>query len=277
LSESGASEVLEKNQKRINRYYFIVIFIVANAIAFILLPIYVNPYTEEIKSTSGSSYSFPILYVILIVSFAAFFIFMARSKRVSLLKILIYIFTGYALLVIMNLDLSFLNPFVDLIISIIATVLIIYFTYKGSSISLTALGLILGSGVALLLASTFDFYITVIIGAIFSIYDALSVVLIGSMVEMAQTAMDHKMPLLFTYGESDEKIAMGFGDVIIPTFVLFSILINFGLQAYLYSFIFALISFLPINILASKRPQPGLPFLINAIFLGIILFLLFPK
>jgi hypothetical protein len=59
LSESGASEVLEKHQKRINRYYFIVIFIVANAIAFILLPIYVNPYTEEIKSVTEAPTVFP--------------------------------------------------------------------------------------------------------------------------------------------------------------------------------------------------------------------------
>ncbi len=277
MSESGTPEIHQKSEKRITRYYFLILFLIANGISYLLLPIYINPYTEEIKSTSGSSYSFPIIYVILIVAFAAFFIFMARSKKVSLLKTLIYIFTGYTLLVILNFDLSFLSPLVDLLISIVTTVVILYYTYKGNSASLTILGLILGSGVALLLASIFSFYVTLIIGTIFSIYDALSVVLIGSMVEMAQTAMDHGMPLLFTYGKSDDKIAMGFGDVIIPTFVLFSILTNFGLNAYLISLILALISFIPINILATKRPQPGLPFLINSIFLGLILFILLFK
>lgn len=273
MPKPNASETKEF-KKEINRYYFIIIFLVTNALAYFLVPLYINPYTENVKSSSGNNIGFPIFYIALIVVFSIFFIFMARLKRISILKTIIYIFIAYSLFIILLFDLSILSTIPEVIFSGMITAILLYYTIKGKSLSLTVLGIILGSGIALILSSIFYFEITIIIGAIFSIYDALSVVLVGNMVEMAETALDNKIPLLFSYGEEESKVAMGFGDVIIPTFVLFSIYTTFGLIPYLIGLTFACLSFIPINFLANKSPQPGLPFIINFIFLGLILYLL---
>lgn len=274
MSESRTSES-KGVQWEINRYVFVLIFLVTNALAFLLVPFYINTYTENIKASSGNNIGFPIYYVLLMIAFSIFFILMARKRKISILKGVLYFAIAYSLFIILLFDFSPFPAIIEITASLAITILLIYFTYRGNNISLTALGIIVGSGVALLLASIFYIQITIIIGAVFSIYDALSVVLVGSMVEMAETALDNKMPLLFTYGQDEAKIAMGFGDVIIPTFILFSIFVTFGLTAYLISLLMGAISFIPINYLARKSPQPGLPFLINFIFLGVIIFLIF--
>ncbi len=276
MPESGTSES-KRFQWEVNRFVFVVIFLATNVLAFLLVPFYINTYTESIKASSGNNIGFPIYYILLMIVFSVFFILSARKRKISLLKGILYFAIGYSLFIILLFDLFLLPAIPEIALSFLITALLIYFTYRGNNISLTILGIIVGSGIALLLAAIFYIKITIIIGAIFSIYDALSVVLVGSMVEMAETALDHKMPLLFTYGKDEAKIAMGFGDVIIPTFILFSIFVTFGLIAYIISLFLAAISFIPINYLAKKSPQPGLPFIVNFIFIGIIIFLIFFK
>lgn len=274
MSESRTQEI-ERKKLKSNRYIFILIFLVTNALAFLLVPLYVNTYTQSIKSSSGNNYGFPVFYIVLTALFSAIFIFLARRNRISVLKLILYIAVGYSLLIIFLFDLAILPSLLEISLSFVLTIIILYFVYKNNNISLTILGIILGSGISLLLASIFTIQISIIIVAIFSVYDALSVVLIGSMVEMAETALDNKIPLLFSYGEKEEKIAMGFGDVIIPTFFLFSIYVNIGFTPYIISLIMASVSFILINYLAKKSPQPGLPFIINFIFIGLIFYLLF--
>ncbi len=254
------------------RLIFLFIFVLTNVLAIYSLPLFISPATQSLKESSGNSIIFPIYYIAAIILFTLVFIYLARKQKISVLKILIGILLGYSLFVILLMDLSFLFLIPDFIITVMLTVTLIFFSFKRKRIAVYALGIILGAGIAAILASIITLEITVIIMAVFSIYDYLSVNIAKSMIEVAETAMDSGLPLLFSAGEGDETIAMGFGDTVLPTFALMAILVDVNFTAYAVSFAFAAASFIPMMYFASRKPQPGLPYMMNGIFLGLIFY-----
>ncbi len=260
-------------QKWYKRLIFLSIFIITNILAIFSLPLFVNSGTQSVKESTGSSFIFPIYYISAIILFTLLFIFLARKKKISVLRTVILILLGYSLFVILLLDLSFLNLIADFALTIAITAILILFSFRGNNVAVYLLGIILGAGIAAILASVITLQITIIIIAIFAIYDYISVNISKSMIEVAETAMDSKLPLLFTVGKGDETLAMGFGDVVLPTFALMSILLNISFAAYIITLLLTIISFFPMMYFASKKPQPGLPYMVNAIFLGILVYL----
>ncbi|MCL4412132.1 MAG: presenilin family intramembrane aspartyl protease [Candidatus Thermoplasmatota archaeon] len=256
------------------RLIFIFIFIATNILAFITLPLLVTPQTQVIRNSTGNSLLLPIYYIVSIVAFTAFFIYLSRKRKIGILKGLVAILLGYSVFVLLLLDLSFLYFLVDLIISAVAAFLLIYYSFRRARSAIYLLGIIMGAGVSAVLASIISIEITIVIIAVFSIYDSLSVNISKSMIEVAETALDSGLPLLFTAGDKENPIAMGFGDTVLPTFALISIYLTFNLEAFLISLIVTLVSFGPMMYFASKRPQPGLPYLINAVFIGLVIYLL---
>jgi len=133
------------------------------------------------------------------------------------------------------------------------TIALIFYSFRKIKIAIYGLGIILGAGIAAILASIITLQITIVIMAIFAIYDYLSVNISKSMIEVAETAMDSGLPLLFMAGEGDETIAMGFGDTVLPTFALMAILVNLNFTAYAISLGFAVASFIPMMYLLPKN------------------------
>jgi len=257
------------------RLIFLFIFILTNILAVYSLPLFVSPATQSLKQSSGNSLIFPIYYITAIILFTLVFIYLGRKRKISILKSLVGILLGYSLFVILLMDFSFLYLIPDLLLTIMLTIALIFYSFRKIKIAIYSLGIILGAGISAILASIITLQITIVIMAIFAIYDYLSVNISKSMIEVAETAMDSGLPLLFTAGEGDETIAMGFGDTVLPTFALMAILVNLNFTAYAISLAFAVASFIPMMYFASKKPQPGLPYMMNGIFIGLIIYLIF--
>lgn len=259
------------------RLTFLFIFIVTAFLAKFTSFLFVTPETEAIKNTSGNSVLLPIYYIAAVIAFSSVFIILARRKRMSILKIIVAIVVAYSSFIILLIDFSYFTALIDIVLSLVLTAFLLYFSFKRVRVATYVIGIVLGAGIAVILASIISVRIAIIIMAVFSIYDSISVNVSGSMVELAETAIDSGFPLLFTAGKGDDIIAMGFGDTIIPTFGLMSVFLyyKYDFMSLLVPLLFVIFSFFPMIYLASKRPQPGLPYMLNALFLGIITYVAF--
>lgn len=272
MSESEMSK-----QAWYKRLIFLAILLVTTAVAYVTLPLFVTSATEQIKNTTGSSLLLPIYYLAAIVAFSLFFLLMARTKKISILRIIVAIILSYSAFIILLIDFSsIVFPALDLSLSIIVTGLLVYFSFKGNKIAVYVIGIVLGAGIAVILASIVSIYIAIVIMAAFAIYDSIAVNVAGSMVEIAETAIDSHLPLIFTAGKDESLVAMGFGDTVIPTFGLISVLTYFhSFIAFLIALLSVAVAFFPMLYFASKRPQPGLPYMLNALFIGIIIYMIY--
>lgn len=260
-----------------SRLVFLLLLIVTIAVAVFTSFLFITPETEAMKNTAGNSFLLPLYYVSAIVLFSIIFIILARKKKVSILKTIVTVLIAYSTFLILLIDFSMLSYLLDIGIATVLTGLLLYYSLKKVRIVTYILGIVMGAGVAVILASFISIRIAIIMLAALSIYDSVSVNVSGTMIEIAETAIDSGLPLLYTAGKDDQLVAMGFGDTIIPTFGLLSVFVyyNYSLEALLVPLIFVLISFFPMIYLASRRPQPGLPYMLNALFLGIIVYIVF--
>jgi presenilin-like A22 family membrane protease len=149
-------------------------------------------------------------------------------------------------------------------------------------------GVIVGAGAIAIFGISLDISLVIILLLILAVYDAISVYKTKHMIDLADTVMDLKLPILLVVpkikgysfiaetksfkekiGEERDAFFMGLGDVVMPGILAATVYRNDGLPVALSVMFGTLVGFLVLMTFVIRgKPQAGLPCLCGGAILG---------
>lgn len=249
---------------------------------------------------------FNLLYFLIpLLVLTAIILLIIKFQKKSVLRI---IFLGSITTLIFYVIYPILSSFIDnslltLALSIAgAAVLLVLLVKKPEWYIINAIAILTGVGAIAIIGISLDIWIVITLLIIMAVYDALSVYKTKHMIDLADSVMDLKLPVLFvipkergyslleeTKGlkeklkENEERHAyfLGVGDVVFPGFLAVAAFHNLASNGFLMAIgvlVGTLIGFAVLTFfLAKGKPQAGLPFLCSGAILGYVImgFILF--
>jgi presenilin-like A22 family membrane protease len=246
-----------------------------------------------------------VYFVVILLVFTAIILLIIKFRKKQALRI---IFLGSATLLMFYvlypvLAIFVANAVLTLGLSIVgAAVLLVAIVKKPEWYVIDAVALFIGVGAVATLGISLDIWIVIALLIVMAAYDAFSVYKTKHMVDLADSVMDLKLPVMFvipkkreysllkeTKGlkeklkdkEEREAYFLGVGDVVFPGILAvaaFHNLVNNGLLMALSVLAGTLLGFVVLTVYVVKgNPQAGLPFLCSGAILGYVVagFLLF--
>jgi presenilin-like A22 family membrane protease len=159
-----------------------------------------------------------------------------------------------------------------------------------------AIAMLTGVGAIAMIGISLNIWIVIVLLIAMAVYDAFSVYKTKHMIDLADSIMDQKLPVMFVIpkkkgysflkktkslkeklqeGEPREAYFLGLGDVVFPGILAvaaFHNLASNGLLVALCVLVGTLIGFMALMVLVAKgKPQAGLPFLCSGAILGYII------
>ena len=156
-------------------------------------------------------------------------------------------------------------------------------------------GIIIGAGAIALLGISLSIFLVIVLLIVLAIYDAMSVYKTKHMIDLADTVLDLKLPVILVipkirkysliketkslkekleHGEKREAFFMGLGDIIMPGVLVASAFHNItsnGLLVALSVMLGTLLGFTVLMAVVIRgKPQAGLPYLCSGAILGYI-------
>ncbi len=245
-----------------------------------------------------------IFIIILVITLLILLI--AKYWKKQLIQIIILGAIGYtAAYVFYPLLTLIIQQLVAVIITILLAVILVILLYKYPEwyvIDIT--GIIVGAGAIAIFGISLGVFLVILLLLVLAIYDAISVYKTKHMVDLADTVMDLKLPVLLVVPkvrhysliketkslkeklkEDEERDAffMGLGDIVMPGILVAAIYYNNisqGLPIALSVIIGTLAGFAILMTFVIKgKPQAGLPLLCGGAILGYVIssYLLFGK
>ena len=249
---------------------------------------------------------FNLLYfLIILLVFTAIILLIIKLQKKKALRI---IFLGSVTLLIFYvlypiLSIFIANTFLTLGLSILgAAFLLVVLVKKPEWYIIDAVALLTGIGAIAIIGISLDIWIVIALLTIMAVYDALSVYKTKHMIDLADSVMELKLPVLFVIPkkrdyslleenkglkekleDKEERKAyfLGVGDVVFPGFLAvaaFHNLTNNGFIMAIAVLAGTLLGFAALTFyLAKGKPQAGLPFLCSGAILGYVVagFILF--
>ncbi len=282
---------------------FIVSVLAAMAVAG-LLPDYYRAFGEDVDDPVN-----PLLYVGMVLLFTAFILYIARKGMQRLIQAIILFAVGMTMYYVMRpiLWLAF-SYWTSEIIAVQVAVVLTYALYAFPEwYIIDSTGILVAAGAASIFGISLGILPAIILLAVLAVYDAIAVYRTKHMVDLADSVMDLRLPILLVVpkkkgysfmqqarlkdqlesGEEREAMFMGLGDIIIPSVLIVSALVNLpryfedvptvlGLPGNLVVSLCSLAGTLVgywvlMYFVASGRPQAGLPLLNSGALAGYVL------
>lgn len=206
------------------------------------------------------------------------------------------IFSGFPSLRINLGDGSFLLLGVADVLSIVLAICLVYILYKYPEWYVIDIsGVIVGSGAIAIFGISLGISLVLILLIILAIYDAISVYKTKHMIDLADTVMDLKLPVLMVIPkvrnysliketkslkqkieEKEERDAffLGLGDIVMPGILVIACYVNIpnGLPVALSVMVGTLVGFAALMTFVLKgKPQAGLPLLCSGAIFGYVI------
>ena len=246
-----------------------------------------------------------VFFFIIIIVMTLIILFIAKYWKKQLIQFIILGAIGYtAAYVTYPLYTLIVNSLFSAILSIIFASIIVISLYKYPEwyiIDLT--GIIVGAGAIAIFGISLGIFLVILLLIGLAIYDAISVYKTKHMIDLADTVMDLKLPVLLVVpkirhysliketkslkeklksGEERDAFFIGLGDIVMPGILVAAIYynVNNGLSIALSVIIGTLVGFVALMTFVMKgRPQAGLPLLCSGAILGYIIssYILFGK
>jgi presenilin-like A22 family membrane protease len=287
-TELGLSQAWQEN--RLAVMGLALCFVVSHMMAMYLVPAYEEAEVQAFEDPEDPANS--VVYIAIILVFTAFILWIAKKGLEWLLQLIflsaigvtfiyvIYPFfhttgisgtTGYAGAAVLAAGLTFL--------------LYVYPEWYVIDIA----GVLLAAGVAAIFGISFGLFPALLLLTGLAIYDAWAVYHTGHMVDLADSVMDLKLPILLVIpksrdysfleqgsladqiekGEKRDALFMGLGDLVIPGALVVSSKATLGWTVGIFSMLGSLLGFWILMIFVlSGRPQAGLPLLNGGAILG---------
>ncbi len=283
---------------QINMFF---IFIVANLLALVLVPVYYDMYHGSMGE-EGSNPWIAIYYILYIIGVTAVILYIAKIKKIGLLKGIFYFAVAWTMIFSLMPIFYFLNfPYPGILSIITAVLLTVALAVHPEWYLMDITGVLMAVGIALILGLSLGMAPIILLLSLLAIYDAISVYKTKHMVSLAENVIEYNLPALFVIpsksdfsfkkarpitktskAESEEKrpqreaYYMGFGDVMIPGILVIAAATNFGMLAGVFTLAGSVAAMLLLNVMVNTgKPQPGLPYLNGGALGGLILFLFF--
>jgi len=269
----------------------------------------IEPAFEDINDPMNIVYIFAILLV-----FTLTILLISKFWKKQVIQILILGAIGYTALYVIYPLFSLIEPIsygfnifisdstfvpitIPIILAVIFAILLVYVLYKYPEwyiIDIT--GIIIGAGAIAIFGMSLSILLVIVFLVALAIYDAISVYKTKHMIDLADTVMDLKLPVLLVIpkiknysliketkrlkeklkdNEERDAFFMGLGDIVMPGILVASVYnsIPDSLLLSIGIIIGTLIGFSILMIFVMRgKPQAGLPLLCSGAILGYILF-----
>jgi len=283
----------KKNEKRI--VFPIVLmgcfFLIIDGLAMLIKNLF-QPTFEDTSNPINIVYIFIIIMVMTLL-----ILLIAKYWKKQVIQIIILFAIGYtAFFIFLSLFSLFLPDLLTIILSIVAAVVLVFVLYKYPEWYVIDLcGVIIGAGAIAIFGISLSVFLVIILLMVLAIYDAISVYKTKHMIDLADTVMDLKLPVLLVVpkirkysliqetkslkeklkdDEDRDAFFMGLGDIVMPGILVVSAYQNIpnGLPVALSVLAGTLIGFLVLMTFVIKgKPQAGLPLLCGGAILGYLI------
>jgi len=267
-------------------------FLVSHMLAMYLVPAYEEAEVQAFEDPDDPVNS--VFYIAIILVFTAFVLWIARKGLEWVLQAIFMSAIG----------ITFIYVFYPFFHSVGITGFAGYIGATALAIELTFLlltypewyvvdiaGVILAAGVAAIFGISFGLFPALLLLVGLAIYDAWAVYRTGHMVDLADSVMNLKLPILLVMpkskgysfldqgsladqiekGEKREALFMGLGDLVIPGALVVSSKASLGWMVGISSMVGGLVGFCILMVFVlSGRPQAGLPLLNGGAILGYV-------
>ena len=234
-----------------------------------------------------------LVFFVIIIVMTLIILIIAKYWKKQLIQFIILGAVGYTSFYVFYplLAIVFINM-LSFIFSIILALFLTIILYKYPEwYVIDSCGVIVGAGAIAIFGISLDIFLVLILLVILAIYDAISVYKTKHMIDLADTVMDLKLPVLMvipkirSYSliketkslkdklkDDDERDAffMGLGDIVMPGILVAAVYkINNGLPVAIGVIIGTLLGFIVLMTFVMKgKPQAGLPCLCGGAILG---------
>ncbi|HVQ00075.1 MAG TPA: presenilin family intramembrane aspartyl protease PSH [Candidatus Thermoplasmatota archaeon] len=271
-------------------------FIIINGLALLLTSTFQSAGLKVFQNTNDP-WNLVVLFV-MILGVTVVILLIARFWKKQLIQVIILFAVGYTafylFLPLFSLVLSsdWMIIFLSVLFAVIlVAVLVRYPEWYVIDLS----GIIIGTGAVALFGISLSILLVIIFLIGLAVYDAISVYKTKHMIDLADTVMDLKLPVLLVIpkirrysliketkrlkeqikaGEERDAFFMGLGDVVMPGILVASVYTNIpnGLWVAFSVIVGTLVGFTVLMTFVVKgKPQAGLPLLCSGAILGYVI------
>jgi len=237
-----------------------------------------------------------VFFFFIIIAMTLVILFIAKYWKKQLIQFIILGAVGYtSFYVFLPLLALIVSGWWPLILSIAFAVILTVTLFKYPEwYIIDACGVIVGAGAIAIFGISLDIFLVMILLIVLAIYDAISVYKTKHMIDLADTVMDLKLPVLLVVpkirkysllketkslkeklkdDEERDAFFMGLGDIIMPGILVASVYnIENGLPIALSVILGTLVGFAILMMFVLKgKPQAGLPCLCGGAILGYVI------
>jgi presenilin-like A22 family membrane protease len=270
-------------------------FIIINGLALLLTSTFESAGLKVFQN-ANDPWNLVVLFV-MILGVTVVILLIARFWKKQLIQIIILFAVGYTAFIIFQplLALVISSDWMIIPISILLAVLLVAVLVKYPEWYVIDLcGIVIGTGAVALFGISLSILLVIIFLIGLAVYDAISVYKTKHMIDLADTVMDLKLPVLLVIpkvkrysliketkrlkeqlkeGEERDAFFMGLGDVVMPGMLVAAVYTNVpnGLWVALSVIAGTLVGFAVLMTFVIKgKPQAGLPLLCSGAILGYI-------
>ncbi|NLE03882.1 MAG: hypothetical protein GX638_03630 [Crenarchaeota archaeon] len=239
-----------------------------------------------------------VFFFSVLIVFTAIILLIAKHGKVRIIQAIFLGSTGLLGVFVFYPLLNYVLPLtwaVGVAVAINSVIVALLFVYPEWYI-VDISGIITGVGAVAMLGISLSIFIILILLIGMALYDAISVYKTKHMIDLADTLIDLKLPILFVIpktkgysliketktlkeklaeGEKREAFFMGIGDIVIPGLLSVAAFFNIPQYGFLIGssvIVGTLVGFVGLMIFVIKgKPQAGLPFLCPGAILGYII------
>ncbi|MCU0850568.1 MAG: presenilin family intramembrane aspartyl protease [Candidatus Thermoplasmatota archaeon] len=265
-------------------------FVIINGFALLMKNLF-QPTFEDVNNPVNVLYIFVIIIVMTVI-----ILLIARYWKKQVIQVIILFAIGYTAFFIFIPLLSFLPEMLCLALSVLLAIALVVALYKYPEWYIIDIcGVIVGAGAIAIFGISLSVLLVIILLVVLAVYDAISVYQTKHMIDLADTVMDLKLPVLLVVPkiwryslinetktlkeklqEHEERDAffMGLGDIVMPGILVVAAYQNIpnGLPVALSVLAGTLIGFSVLMTFVIKgKPQAGLPLLCSGAILGYLI------
>jgi len=259
----------------------------------LLMKNFFQPTFEDAGNPVNIVYIFVIIIVMTVI-----ILIIARYWKKQVIKVIILGAIGYtAFFIFWPLIFSVLsNDLASFILAVVFAVVLVIALYKYPEwYVIDVCGVIVGAGAIAIFGISLSVLLVIILLVVLAVYDAISVYKTKHMIDLADTVMDLKLPVLLVVpkiwkysliketkslkeklkdNEERDAFFMGLGDIVMPGMLVVAVYQNIpnGLPVALSVLAGTLVGFLVLMTFVIKgKPQAGLPLLCGGAILGYLI------
>jgi len=265
-------------------------FVIINGFALLMKNLF-QPTFEDVNNPVNVLYIFVIIIVMTVI-----ILLIARYWKKQVIQVIILFAIGYTAFFIFIPLLSFLPEMLCLALSVLLAIALVVALYKYPEWYIIDIcGVIVGAGAIAIFGISLSVLLVIILLVVLAVYDAISVYQTKHMIDLADTVMDLKLPVLLVVPkirryslinetktlkeklqEHEERDAffMGLGDIVMPGILVVAAYQNIpnGLPVALSVLAGTLVGFsILMTFVIKGKPQAGLPLLCSGAILGYLI------